>query len=248
VLTLVAAFTVLLIVAIVGLSRTTLARKASSEGIEEPEAVKAYDRISRTPQFAFIRRMFVRELKKHEPTGSIVDVGCGPGYLIEQIAREITQAQIIGVDISEEMLTTASKNLSFLGLGQRAEFRKGEAQSLPFQNESIEYVVSTLSLHHWSDPSRAFQEIYRVLKPKGQFLIFDVRRDPRRLFYWLIVFATRVTPLFLGTQALRRISEPLGSLLASYTAVESMVLLSTQPFARASLKGGVGWLFLRGQK
>lgn len=247
-MTLVAAFAVLLIVAIVGLSRTTLARKASSEGIEEPEAVKAYDRISRTPQFALIRRMFVRELKKHEPKGTIVDVGCGPGYLIEEIAREIPQAHVIGVDISQEMLTTASKNLSFLGLGQRAEFRKGEAQSLPFENESIEYVVSTLSLHHWSDPSRAFQEIYRVLKPKGQFLIFDVRRDPRRLFYWLIVTATRVTPLFLGTQALRRINEPLGSLLASYTAVESMVLLSTQPFARASLKGGLGWLFLCGQK
>lgn len=238
----------LLAVIAIGYPRITLTRKVSLEGIEDPEAVKAYDRISQMPQFAFIRRMFVNELKRHNPTGTIVDVGCGPGYLIAVIAKKIPQAHIVGVDISEEMLSTASKNLSSLGFGEKVEFRKGESQSLPFENASVDNVVSTLSLHHWSDPKRAFQEIHRVLKPGGQLLVLDMRRDPRRFFYWLIVLATRVIPVFLGTQALKRINEPLGSVLASYTPSELIQLISVAQFTSTSLKGEIGWFFLWGQK
>jgi ubiquinone/menaquinone biosynthesis C-methylase UbiE len=249
-LTLIAIFAILLLLLtmVIGYSRTTLIRKIGIESIEDPEAIKAYDRISRTPQFAFMRRMFVKELKKHNPTGTIVDMGCGPGYLITVIAKEIPQAHILGIDTSEEMLATASKNLSSLGFGEKTEFRRGGAQSLPLENDSVENVVSTFSLHHWSDPTKAFQEIHRVLKPGGQFLVLDLRRDPRRFFYWLIIFATKVVPLFLGTRALKRINEPLGSVLASYTPSELVSFLSRTPFSRISLKGGVGWFFLWGQK
>lgn len=239
-----------LLLAIIAVSypRITLTRKVSFEGIEDPQAVIAYDRISRMPQFALVRRMFVNELKRHDPKGTIVDVGCGPGYLIAVIARSIPQAHIVGVDISEEMLSTASKNLSSLGFGEKVEFRKGESQSLPFENASVDNIVSTLSLHHWSDPKKAFQEIHRVLKPGGQFLLLDMRRDPRRFFYWLIAFATKVIPVFLGTQALKRINEPLGSVLASYTPSELIQLISEAQFTSTSLKGGVGWLLLWGQR
>lgn len=172
------AFAVLLLaIIVISYLQITLTHKISFEGIEDPEAVIAYDRISQMPQFAFIRCMFVNELKRHNPTGAIVDVGCGPGYLISFIAKKIPQAHIVGVDISEEMLSTASKNLSPLGFGEKVEFRKGESQSLSFENASVDNVVSTLSLHHWSDPKRAFQEIHRVLKPGGQFLVLDMRRD-----------------------------------------------------------------------
>lgn len=139
-------------------------RRVSVQGIEDPEAVEAYDRISKTLQFALMRRIFVRELKKHNPQGSIVDLGCGPGYVMAILVRELPQAHIIGVDISGEMLAKASRNIHSLGLGKKAEFRKGETQSLPFENDSIDNVLSTFSLHHWSDPTLAFQEIHRVLK------------------------------------------------------------------------------------
>ena len=238
----------LIVVILTGYPRVTLNRKVSTEGIGDPAAVEAYDRLSKTPQFAYIRSIFVNELKKHDPKGIIVDVGCGPGYLMAALAREVPQAHLIGVDISEEMLTTASENLSSLGFREEAEFRKGEADSLPFENDSVDNVVSTLSLHHWSDASRAFQEIHRVMKPGGQLLLLDLRRDPRRLLYWLITFATRITPLFLGTHALRRIDEPLGSLLASYTPQELTAILSKMPFTGISLKAGFGWIFLWAQK
>lgn len=126
-MTLIAAFIVLLLVIVMaGYPRITLTRKVGIQGIDDPEAVRAYDRISRTPQFALLRRMFVRELKRHKPQGSIVDVGCGPGYLITVICREMPQVSVIGVDISEEMLATAVKNLSSLGYGERANSAKGK--------------------------------------------------------------------------------------------------------------------------
>ena len=72
-------------------------------------------------------------------------------------------------------------------------------------------VVSTLSLHHWPDPKQALEEIHRVLKPGGQFLIFDLRRDARRFVYWLLRFAK----IFVVPAAIRRVNEPVGSALAS---------------------------------
>jgi len=245
----IALFALLVLAAIaIGYPRITLTRKVGDEGIEDPETVLAYDRISRTPQFSLLRRIFVNELERHKPTGTIIDIGCGPGYLITLIAKKMPDLRIVGVDISEEMMATASKNISSLGFGKRVEFRKGNALNLPFEDNSIDNVVSTFSLHHWSDPSRAFREIRRVLKPGGQLLIFDLRRDPRRFFYWLIVFATKIVPFFLHTQALKRINEPIGSVLASYTPSELELFLSGTSFTNSSLKGDIGWFFLWGQK
>jgi SAM-dependent methyltransferase len=88
---------------------------------------------------------------------------------------------------------------------------------LPFPDGNLDFVVSTLSLHHWPNPAQAFQEIYRVLKPGGQFLVFDLRRDARRFIYGIARFATAVVvPL-----AIRRIGEPFGSFLAAYTPGEA---------------------------
>ena len=234
-----------LVVSVLGYRRVDVPRRLSpQEGIEDIEAVQAYDKISRWPQFRLLRMMIVGELKKHNPNGVLVDVGCGPGYLVVEIAKSFPRLTVIGVDISEEMVQKATDAVSGLGLGEKVSFRRGDIQELPFEDNSMDFVVSTLSLHHWSEPKRAMEEINRVLKPGGQFLIFDVRRDSRRLFYWLIRFAQT----FILPDAMKRINEPTSSFLASYTPAELDALMSRSSFDGWKVKPGIFWTFIWGSK
>ncbi len=66
-------------------------------------------------------------------------------------------------------------------------------------------VVSTLSLHHWQDPIMVFNEVSRVLRDGGSFLVFDLRRDMIAPAYLLIWFATHV----VVPKGLKKAREPL---------------------------------------
>ncbi len=227
-----------------GYPRVNIPRKAGTEGIKNPEMMKAYNRTIQWPPHKSIRKMVAREIKEHNPKGTIVDIGCGPGYLTNVIAKSSPHLHIIGIDISEEMLRTARSNLYLSDLNKRIEYRQGDVQGLPFEDNTIDFVVSTFSLHHWSNPDEALQEIYRVLNYQGQFLIFDLRRDCRRLFYWFLRFLTK----FIVPAPLRNIGEPLGSALSSYTLTEADAILRKSPFQQWKTKSGIGWMFVWGCK
>jgi ubiquinone/menaquinone biosynthesis C-methylase UbiE len=214
------------------------------ESIEDEETVRAYDKISRWPQFKMLRKLAIRRLKKLEPRGLLADIGCGPGYFTLDTARAFPRLDIVGLDISEEMLQKAEKTLSALPSGSKITFRQGDIHELPFKDNSLDFAVSTLSMHHWAEPAKALGEIYRVLKPQGQFLIFDTRRDSPRLLYHLLKFAQK----FILPPRLKEINEPTSSILASYTPAEVTQLLAGTPFKDWTVKPGFFWLFVFGRK
>jgi ubiquinone/menaquinone biosynthesis C-methylase UbiE len=152
------------------------------------------------------------------------------------------------VDLSEEMTSRAASNFAALGTRAKVEFKQGDVEALPLEEDSVDFIVSTLSLHHWSQPKRALHEIHRVLKPSGQFLLFDLRRDPQRWFFWLISFAQNVMLSMFGAEAIKRLNEPIGSVLSSYTPSELGKLMSETPFKEWKVKEGLGWVFLWGMK
>jgi ubiquinone/menaquinone biosynthesis C-methylase UbiE len=234
----------LLLVLFLGLRRARVPRQISNEGIENDAVVEAYNRINRWPQFRILRKIFIAELKKHQPEGVLADIGCGPGYLIADLARSFPNISIKGVDIAEEMLTKANENVGSLGVSQRISFHQGDIGQLPFEDGSIDFIVSTLSLHHWSEPEQAINELHRVLKQGGQFLVFDVRRDSFKLMYWIIRFAQAV----ILPKALKHINEPTGSFLAAYTVVETEEILGATLFKQCEVKPGPFWLFVWGKK
>lgn len=227
-----------------GFPRVYLPRKPGLEGIEEREAARAYDRISRWPQFSLLRRMIAGKLAKYRPTGTLADIGCGPGHLAILIAQKHRDLQVLGIDTSGEMIHTASSITSSLGLSERVTFRKGDVTNLPLSNDTLDFAVSTMSLHHWSDPDRGLSEIHRVLKNGGQLLLFDLRRDSRRFFYWLMRFAQGV----VVPGEIRRANEPLGSVLSSYTLVELEDLLAGSPFKEWKIEGGLAWMSVWARK
>ena len=142
------------------------------------------------------------------------------------------------------MIRTATLNTSSLNLSDRVEFREGDVSSLPIPEGTLDFAVSTLSLHHWTDPSQGLAEFHRVLKPGGQLLIFDMRRDSRRFFYWLLRFAQR----FVVPAALQRVNEPLGSLLSSYTLAEVESIFARSPFNEWKIEGGPAWVYAWARK
>lgn len=241
-------FSFLLTILVSSLFRLNIPRHASIQGIEDPKAAEAYDRISRMPQFKLIRRNFVKILKKYAIKKSITDIGCGPGYLLQVIAKELPESTLVGVDISEEMVERAKANFMSMGYAERIEFKHGSADHLPFGDGTQDFIISTLSLHHWDEPQAVFKEIYRVLKPDGQMLIYDLRRDARRLFFYLIWFAQNIALRFMGVAAIREINEPMGSLLASYTKKEIEEMMKKTPFNDYKVQGKLGWIYLYGKK
>lgn len=101
----------------------------------------------------------------------IVDLGCGPGDLVVEISHRLREARIVGIDMSPSMLLWAGRHATTDG---RLRFLVGDASDLPFDDASVDLVVSTLSMHHWAEPAEVFAEIARVLRPDGVALIYDL--------------------------------------------------------------------------
>ena len=108
------------------------------------------------------------------PRGTVLDVGSGPGRLATRLAREAPNLAVTGVDISEAMVERAARRAEETGLAGRVRFEVGDVGVLPFADRAFDGVVSTLSLHHWPDPSRGLAEIHRVLRPGGEARIYDL--------------------------------------------------------------------------
>ena len=219
-------------------------RKPGLEGIDEVQAAQAYDRISKWPQFRALRRLIVRELRRDKPTGILADIGCGPGLLTMLIGQKFPRLKVLGLDTAQEMIKTANANAISLGFEGRIAFREGNIQSLPLPDQTLDFAMSSLSLHHWSKPERGLAEIHRVLKPGGQLLLIDMRRDSRIFFYLLMIFATSI----VMPAAMRKINEPMGSVLASYTPVEVKEFFARSPFKEYKVHGGPAWIIIWGKK
>jgi ubiquinone/menaquinone biosynthesis C-methylase UbiE len=103
----------------------------------------------------------------HQPA-SVLDVGCGTGRLLRQAHTYWPEAQLIGVDPANGMIEMAKR------LTPNATFLTGMAEALPLQDASVDLALSTISFHHWQDQAAGIQEIARVLRPGGYFLLVDL--------------------------------------------------------------------------
>ncbi len=115
------------------------------------------------------------------PRGArVLDVGCGPGHLATRLARD-HGLEVTGLDLDPAMVerARAASEQRADETRQVPEFVVGDAADLPFEDRSFDAIVTTLSMHHWSDVPAGVAEIARVLRPGGRGLLWDLR--PGRL-------------------------------------------------------------------
>ena len=223
-------------------SERPLARIPSTEGIDDPGVARAYGRIMQLPQMALLRKLVARNAVKLVSSGAAADIGCGPGYLAIELARAAPGLHVTGVDLSNAMLAQGIENATLAGVAHAVDFRTGDAAAMPFPDGSLDLVVSTLSLHHWDDPVSVLDEIARVLRPGGTFLVFDLRRDVGPAPWLLFWFAAH----FVVPRALRHIGEPLGSRNAAYTPDEAAALAQASRLTGWRVTRGAFWLTIEG--
>jgi ubiquinone/menaquinone biosynthesis C-methylase UbiE len=112
--------------------------------------------------------------------GRVLEVGCGPGHLSIRLARQ-HQLEVTGLDLDPAMIARARANADRPGNRdqRRPSLLVGDVATLAFPDRSFDLVVSTLSMHHWADPTGGLAEIGRVLRPGGRALIWDFRPGVR---------------------------------------------------------------------
>ncbi len=107
-------------------------------------------------------------------SGTILEVGPGPGHLAERIARAAPDARVVGVDLDPAMVELARRRADAGGFSDRVSFLVGDVAALPLPDASVDLAVSTYSFHHWEERAAGLREIRRVLRPGGRAILFDL--------------------------------------------------------------------------
>ncbi len=117
-------------------------------------------------------------VSKIVPTGGhVLEVAPGPGYLAIEIAK-LGKYHVAGAEISKTFVEIERANAQAAGVD--IDFRQGDAANLPFEDASFDFVICTAAFKNFTRPVQALAEMYRVLRPQGQALVVDLRKDAPR--------------------------------------------------------------------
>ncbi|MDD3306335.1 MAG: class I SAM-dependent methyltransferase [Acetobacterium sp.] len=116
------------------------------------------------PVFPVIARDFLK--KSGITAGTCLDIGCGTGYMGLAMA-EASDLEVTMLDCDPEMLGIAQLNCRQRQLDNQVKLLEADVHEIPFEDESVQLVVSRGSVFFWQDQAKAFREIYRVLAPGG---------------------------------------------------------------------------------
>ena len=176
------------------------------EADDDPVALLRAESKTKTP-------WILEKIKEHgllTTTTKVLDVGCGAGFLSNELAKN--QLQVTGVDLSEESLRVAGK----YDMTKSVCYHTADAYHLPFADASFDVLTAMDFLEHVERPADVIKEFSRVLKPGGLFIFHTFNRNPLahlviiKVVEWVVKNTPKhmhVIDLFIKPQELRNYCE-----------------------------------------
>lgn len=143
-----------------------------------------YDRLNRIISLGLDRswRRYAINLLRPYQVKCILDVATGTGDLaIDMLSSLPDVKEILGVDISEEMMRYGEIKVRKLGLEEQIKFRREDCTDLSLEDESYDAVMIGFGIRNFTDIPKAAQEIHRVLRPNKPVVIIELT-EPEHIF------------------------------------------------------------------
>jgi ubiquinone/menaquinone biosynthesis C-methylase UbiE len=110
---------------------------------------------------------WVCDLLQIGPSDSVLEVGFGPGVVIQRLSKLARAGHVAGIDLSQEMVEQARTRNAIDIQNGHVDLRQGSVESLPFDDASFDKALAINSMQVWPDAVAGLREIRRVMKPGG---------------------------------------------------------------------------------
>ncbi|WP_393971848.1 class I SAM-dependent methyltransferase [Oxyplasma meridianum] len=104
---------------------------------------------------------------------NILDIGCGDGHVIIELAKARSNFKGRGIDPSQQMVNVATKRSKGSGVEQRINFKIGSSREIP-DKDKYNVIYTTMSFHHWKEREKSIEGIMQRLKQGGSFIVYEV--------------------------------------------------------------------------
>jgi demethylmenaquinone methyltransferase/2-methoxy-6-polyprenyl-1,4-benzoquinol methylase len=157
-----------------------------------------YDKLNHIISFNLDRiwRRRVMRIVRRSKASKIMDIATGTGDLAIAMAKRVDRTQILGIDLSEEMLAVARRKVQKQGLEERIMLEKGDAENLAMvETGSIDAVTVAFGVRNFENLERGLGEIHRTLREGGKFVVLELSVPKNRLIRWFYAqYSHRILP------------------------------------------------------
>lgn len=118
-----------------------------------------------------------------QPTDQVLDLGCGTGWASRRMAKVVTDGEVVGLDVADEMLHRAKRAS---GAISNVRYLWGSAESIPTADSHFTKVLSVESFYYYANQDKALDEVRRVMAPGGKlFILINLYKDNHYSLRWI---------------------------------------------------------------